>query len=431
MFFILFKLIVRTFYREIKVKGLENLPDTGQAIFTPNHPNSLIDPLLLSFLPSTYRIHFVAKAPLFKIPLLGWLMRKIGAIPVIRRFEADGEVDYNAFFNSCVDSLASGDSIVIFPEGVSLAQPRMSAMKTGAVRLYLLAHEKNINCPIVPIGLNYEQGWIFRSSVVIWIAEPLETDDVIEKLKDHPQDDAVRELTERLGKVLKKCVFQSENFLDRELMLYLERIYSDDKSSGSWLERLKRLKLFEAGLNTLRDSCPGEINSLRQMLVRYKTLEHSLEKMRYSSNTDIYRSPRRFLLALIGFPFAAIGRLLTFLPYQSCNFIVKYLKEYDMARAATFKVVYSLFLYPVTFLIEAIVLYLLFGLVVSIIFAILIIPLSYFTLYFIEWLYKGGLGIPISLRKLRRNYRRRISQQLEEQSVRIKHLVDDLAARLD
>jgi glycerol-3-phosphate O-acyltransferase/dihydroxyacetone phosphate acyltransferase len=431
MFIKFFKLIVKTFYREIKVKGLENLPDTGQAIFTPNHPNSLIDPLLLSFLPSTYHIHFVAKAPLFKIPVLGWLMRKIGAIPVVRRFEADGEVDYTTFFNSCIDSLASGDSIVIFPEGVSLAQPRMSVIKTGAVRLFFLAHEKNINCPIVPIGLNYEQGWIFRSSVVIWIAEPLETDDVIQMLKDYPQDDAVRKLTERLGKALEKCVFQSENFLDRELMLYLERIYSEDKSSDSWLERLKRLKRFEAGLNTLRDCCPSKIKQLRHMLERHKTLEHSLEKMRYSSNVDIYRSPRRFLLALIGFPIAAIGWLLTFLPYQSCNIIVKYLKKYDIAKVATFKVVYSLFLFPVTFLIEAIVLYLFFGLVFSVLFAILIIPLSYFTLYFIEWLYEGGLGISVSFRKLRKNFRRRISRQLEEQSIRIKHQIDDLAARLD
>jgi glycerol-3-phosphate O-acyltransferase/dihydroxyacetone phosphate acyltransferase len=182
-----FKLIVKTFYREIKIRGLENLPDSGQAIFTLNHPNSLIDPLLLSFLPSTYRIHFVAKAPLFKIPLLGWLMRKIGAIPVIRKFEADGEVDYQTFFKSCVDSLASGESIVIFPEGVSLPIPRMSVIKTGAARLFFLARERDINCPILPIGLNYEYGSIFRSSVVIWIAHPLEADDVIHKYKESPQ----------------------------------------------------------------------------------------------------------------------------------------------------------------------------------------------------------------------------------------------------
>jgi len=425
-----FKLIVRTFYREIKVKGLENLPESGQAIFTPNHPNALLDPLLLFLLPSTYRVCFVAKARLFKIPILGWIMRKIGAIPVIRRFEADGEVDYETFFTSCVDSLDSGDSIVIFPEGVSLSQPRMSVIKTGAARLFFLVREKDIKSPIVPIGLNYEYGSIFRTSVVMWIAKPLETDDVIKRYKDSPQD-AVRELSERVGKALEECVFQSENFLDRDLMLYLEKIYNKGKTSDSWLERLERLKQFESGLNTLRDSCLTEINRLREMLSRHKTLARLLEKMRYSSSNDMPHSPKRFLMTLIGFPFAAIGCLFTILPYQSCNFIVKHLKKYDMATAATYKLVYSLIIFPITFLMEAILLHMFFGWLVSILFMILIIPLSYFTLYFIEWLYEGGWGIPISLYKLRKTFHHRISQQLEEQSGRIKDLVDDLAARLD
>ena len=88
------KLTVKTFFREITVKGIDNLPDSGPVIFTPNHPNALIDPLLLFFFPPVYNIRFVAKAPLFKIPLLGWIMHKMHAIPVVRRFEANGEVDY-------------------------------------------------------------------------------------------------------------------------------------------------------------------------------------------------------------------------------------------------------------------------------------------------------------------------------------------------
>ncbi|MFC1495241.1 1-acyl-sn-glycerol-3-phosphate acyltransferase [Thermodesulfobacteriota bacterium] len=430
MFIKFFKLIVKTFYREIKVKGLKNLPSTNQAIFTPNHPNALIDPLLLSFLPSKYRIHFVAKAPLFKIPLLGWLMRKMGAIPVTRRIDADGEVNYRAFFNSCIDSLASGDSITMFPEGVSLPQPRMSAIKTGAARLFFMAHEKNINSPVVPVGLNYEQGSIFRSSVVIWIAKPLNANDLIKKYSTSPKD-AVQELTERIGKALKECVFQSDNFLDHKLMLYLERIYSGEKNSASWLERLERLKQFEAGLIALRDRCVSEIDQLRRMLSRHKKLLNFLDKMHYPPGDNRTRSTKRFLLGLAGLPLAAIGCLLTFLPYQIINFIVKHYKKYDRAQAATHKVACSLFLFPFTFLVEAMLLYIFFGLAVSIIFAILVIPLSYFTLYYLEWLYEGGWGIPISLRRLRKTFRHRVSQRLEEQSRHIKDLVDNLAARLD
>jgi len=136
-------------------------------------------------------------------------------------------------------------------------------------------------------------------------------------------------------------------------------------------------------------------------------------------------------MTLIGFPFATIGCLLTIIPYQSCNFIVKHLKKYDMAKAATYKVVYSLIIFPITFLMEAMLLHMFFGWIVSISFTILIIPLSYFTLYFIEWFYEGGWGISFFSYKLRKTFHHRISQHLEEQSSRIKDLIDDLATRLD
>ena len=80
---------------------------------------------------------------------------------------------------------------------------------------------------------------------------------------------------------------------------------------------------------------------------------------------------------------------------------------------------------------EAMLLHMFFGWAVSIPFTILIIPLSYFTLLFIEWLYEDGWGIPISSYKLRKTFQHRIPQQLEEQSSHIKDLIDDLAARFD
>jgi hypothetical protein len=146
---------------------------------------------------------------------------------------------------------------------------------------------------------------------------------------------------------------------------------------------------------------------------------------------DISRSPKQILIALIGFPFAATGCLLTFLPYQLCNLIVKHFKKYDMAKEATFKVVYSLFLFPITFLIEAMFLYMLFSWMILIPFLIIIIPLSYFTLYFIEWLYENGWGIPITLYKFRKKFYQQILKQLEDHSSSIKNLIDTLAERLD
>lgn len=424
------KLVVKTFFRDVTVKGVENLPESGPVIFTPNHPNALIDPLLLFFFPPVYKIRFVAKAPLFKIPLLGWIMRKMYAIPVVRRFEADGKVDYKAFFSACVDSLAAGNSIAIFPEGASLPQPYMTTMRTGAARLFFMAREKNIDVRIVPVGLNYEHGSIFRSSVVVWAAPPLDTTVLVEKHKGSPQT-AVRELTQKIKNNLVEHVFQTESFQDRELMLLLERVYSEERNGDLWPQRFERLKKFEMGFNLLKDSCASEIDSLRQMLSKYQKLTTSLKGMQGPPADNSKGSLKRFLLALTGFPFACLGWLLNIVPYQLCNLIVKHIKKYDEAATATYKVVYSLLLFPLTFAAQAVLVHIWLGWVAALIFAVMIIPLSYFTLFYFEWLYRGGMGVPTSSVKLKATLSDRIVKQLNAQHDSINDLVNNLAARVD
>ncbi|CAB5111435.1 hypothetical protein D3OALGA1CA_5746 [Olavius algarvensis associated proteobacterium Delta 3] len=430
MFIQFLKLAMKIFFREITVRGVDDLPESGPVIFTPNHPNALIDPILLFFLPPVYKIRFVAKAPLFRIPLLGWILRKMQAIPVVRRFEADGKVDYNTFFSACVDALAAGGSISIFPEGVSRPQPYMADMRTGAARLFFMAHERNIDVKIVPVGLNYEHGSIFRSSVVIWAGQPLDTEPLEKKHQDFPQI-AVRELTDKIKKSLEKHVFQTENYRDRDLMLLLERIYNPDKNSAAWSERFERLKQFENSLNVIKDSCADGIESLREAPIRYAQLTKSLERMEPSRTGMDPVSPTRLFLALAGFPLATVGWLLNILPYQLCNLIVKHIKKSDEAVTATYKVTYSMLLFPLTYVLEAVLVYIWFGGIASILFAALIIPLSYFTVRYYEWVHEGGVGRSMSSSKLARTLSNRFLKQQKVLHARIHALVDELATKID
>jgi 1-acyl-sn-glycerol-3-phosphate acyltransferase len=73
-------------HRRIDLVGLENIPESGPLIVAANHQNALVDPmLLLGLLPR--RLVSVAKATLFRHPLIGPLLRLVGALPVHRRQE--------------------------------------------------------------------------------------------------------------------------------------------------------------------------------------------------------------------------------------------------------------------------------------------------------------------------------------------------------
>lgn len=403
------RFIVRIFFREIVIEGTENLPAAGPVIFTPNHPNSLLDPLLIFLVEPQFRIRFVAKATLFKIPVFASILRKIGAIPVVRKFEATGHVDYSAFFETSVRALQSGDSIVIFPEGRSLPQPYLAPLKTGPARLFFLARQRGVDVKIIPIGLNYERSMIFRSSVQISISPPISTNTLV-----HSQ---IEELTEAVRVSLDRAVFQAQDYRDRDLLLLLERLYSEE-SLESWHHRLPRLKQFELSLAKLRNIYPREIENLRQLLSRYQRLSD-----RFGRAPDQKAQPasgkRVLFLHSFGFIIAIIGSILNWIPYRLIGWLVR---KKDHAEAATFKIVYAIFLFPAFYILEGAFIRHFLGWVALVLFLILIVPLTLFTLRFYE----------------RREYTartpwrfsRRIDEQLTRLRARIIANVDSLAARL-
>lgn len=102
--------LVADILHPVSVEGLERLPKSG-ALLCPNHASNW-DPILVALkLPKNYRLHIMAKEELFKNPLLGWLLRKVGAFPVSR-----GNNDINTV-RTAMQAIKDGDNLLIFPEG--------------------------------------------------------------------------------------------------------------------------------------------------------------------------------------------------------------------------------------------------------------------------------------------------------------------------
>ena len=139
-------------------------------VVVSNHA-SFADILLISHLP--WEMKWMSKAELFRLPVMGWLMRLAGDIPLQRGF---GPSAVEAIAR-CREVLANRVSVMIFPEGTRSPTADLLPFKDGAFRLAIDA-----GVPILPLALHGtatalpKHDWRFgRSTAVVKVLEPVET----------------------------------------------------------------------------------------------------------------------------------------------------------------------------------------------------------------------------------------------------------------
>jgi 1-acyl-sn-glycerol-3-phosphate acyltransferase len=178
--------------------GTENFPREGGFIVTSNHMTN-IDPLTFAhFLwDNGVAPKILAKAPLFKIPVLAGVLRATGQIPVYRNTSSAGES-----LTAAVTAIGDGDVVAVFPEGTLTRDPDLWPMvgKTGIARLALTT-----KAPVIPVAQWGAQNLLarygkllkpFPRKLVTVVAGPPV---VLDDLYDRPQDTAtLREATERV-----------------------------------------------------------------------------------------------------------------------------------------------------------------------------------------------------------------------------------------
>src|SRR5262247_1376716 len=144
MLFSIIKLIARPLFRvlfSVEHHGVENVPEEGAVIIAGNHP-SYLDPLLVG-LPIRRTIRFMAWDALFKVPLLGQVIKAVGAFPVDIR-KGRGEAAYR----EALRVLESGEALGVFPEGQRSDQAAMGDLRAGVARLAI-----ETGAPIVPVTI--------------------------------------------------------------------------------------------------------------------------------------------------------------------------------------------------------------------------------------------------------------------------------------
>jgi len=198
---------LRWFYRSIQVEGRERISRRGPILFVVNHPNALVDAMLVGWAVPR-RVLLTAKATIFRNPLGAMLLRWVGVVPLRRASDekAKRETDRSRnddTFLAVRKALQLGGAVLIFPEGKSHDEPTMAPLKTGAARMALDAWNSGTatDLTIVPIGLTFERKDTPRTRVLVQVGEPLHMQWWCAGEHERPVEELTSEIDARLRAV--------------------------------------------------------------------------------------------------------------------------------------------------------------------------------------------------------------------------------------
>jgi glycerol-3-phosphate O-acyltransferase / dihydroxyacetone phosphate acyltransferase len=414
----LFRRLLHVFFRRIEVTGLHHIPHGEPVVFAVNHPNGLVDPLfILSFVPG--RVSFLAKAPLFRMPLIGYFVRTFDSVPVYRK-QDKVEGSHAETFARAREVLSNGGSIAIFPEGTTHSDTKLRELKTGAARIAL---GSGLPVRIVPAGIYYTEKQTFRSKAMIAFGPALESGAGSGSATEPDWDEVVK-LTDRIDAALKELTLQADSHAALEIIAQAEDIFTAD-GDQPLAEELELRRRFIAGHLALRVRDPVRLERIESEIRRFvaELGRVGLEPHELAPRGDA----GTWMRVLILFPVAAAGAVIHYLPFLIIDFLAKRFAR-GTELMATVKFVAALALYPLTWIAAAIMVGLWGGALAGLL-TLLVLPLLGLAALRVFEDLDDAVGRTRAI--LHRLFAGDVHEQLLEQRKAIRREIAALAAELD
>ncbi len=292
-------------FRRVEVAGRDRCPTHRPVLLVANHFNGFVDPVLIA--AALRRMpRFVAKAELARIPVAGFILRRVGVVFVQRRREGEagfegrggaegerGAEGNDQAFAEVHRALAKADVVAIFPEGTTHDRPRIDPLRSGAARMALGARAAGVEeLVVVPVGLTFPDKIALRSSALVLFGDPIILDDVVTPGAGVADADAVRALTAVIDRELRSVI---QDFPDTETAVAFETAANIALSDSELPE--PTLQARHQVARRLQRATEVEGVNVRRQVGRYLTMLHGL----HITDGDVIHptSPRRLFRSAI------------------------------------------------------------------------------------------------------------------------------------
>ena len=389
------------FFKQVEVVDGDRVPPVGPVLLCINHPNNLIDSLLIGgVLPR--KVHYLATAALFRNRLVARFLAACGAIPVYRKQDDPDKMDRNVdAFAACFRTLERGRLVGIYPEGTTHAESRVQRIKTGAARIALEYETSRDGAPLtlVPVGLTFEARKSFRGRVRVAFGEPIAVTPYATVYRQESAK-AVEALTSTIQWSMEALVLHVARPERQDLIRAVEEIYRGDliqalqAARGLSARQIDPLRLSRgiadaAAYFEARD--PERIARLWDGLQRYRALlaAHHVrdQAVRARGQSAAHHGRlRRSWEASAGLPFFAYGLAVNGLPYLLPRWLARRTARKETDYATT-RLLANIVAFPLFWTLESLLVWRLVGLRWALAFAASL-PLS----GFIAYRYLGGMS---------------------------------------
>lgn len=353
------------FFRKKAVSGLENIPATGPLIIAVNHPNTLLDPLLVATLVKR-KVGFLANASIFINKLITSILNHFLVIPIYRKKDLKpGEIrDNSQSFRKCYEFFDKNGALLIFPEGTSVNELKLREIKTGTARI-ALSYEADRNFPntlnINTVAISYSDSLSFRSMVSV-IINPSFKVQVYQKEWEEDQEKAIRSFTKRIQKEMEGQITLTDNKEQELTVLQVQKFYMEyvDPLMSRYMDPVASFEFRKKLAEKVRDTQNKDATKYNELAARFNEFFDELERVNLTPGffrSSFLRKSKVFVIIaylfqlIVLFPFYIVGLLTNYIPYKIPDWIFKAIKP-EIEYRASISMLTGMIVFPIYYILN-------------------------------------------------------------------------------
>ena len=355
------------FYRKVVIIHYDNVPEKKSLIFTPNHQNALMDALAMLFSVNNQLI-FMARSDIFK--KFAAILYFLKILPIYRIRDGIDTLKKNqAVFDKTVDVLNAYNGLVILPEGNHAGIRRLRPLKKGFARIAFQTEETGKvkeGLGIVPVGIDYDDYTHCRSRKIVVFGKPIPVADFLDSYRENPAI-GLNLIKNHLAGKMKELIINIETVEYYDLINELRVIFRkemclktnrnpNDEADGFFADR-QFVNLYDKAIVSSPETVTDINDDFQKLGKILKT--HKLSIGDLVKKPSIPLALAETLLLIITFPVFIYGWVNHLLPFQLPLYLTRRVK--DPIFQTSFLFVLTMLFFPIFYLIQTTVVWMLLG----------------------------------------------------------------------